>query len=154
MWRHTLLCSCRQECVEQLLQNMFSGETTESCIINGIQVLLTLLEIRRPVWVWDVQSISKYVHVILSSSTFLWIAKWFIRICFMGLTCVWSVFMTGWMVWWMLRDSREVTLLTAPFCWPSNHTWYTSTSYFESHPRYINKDIIICGDLILASVAS
>ncbi|XP_044050672.1 serine/threonine-protein phosphatase 6 regulatory subunit 2 isoform X4 [Siniperca chuatsi] len=38
-----------QECVEQLLQNMFSGESTESCIINGIQVLLTLLEIRRPV---------------------------------------------------------------------------------------------------------
>uniref|UniRef100_A0A8C4II82 Protein phosphatase 6, regulatory subunit 2b n=1 Tax=Dicentrarchus labrax TaxID=13489 RepID=A0A8C4II82_DICLA len=37
-----------QECVEQLLQNMFSGESTESCIINGIQVLLTLLEIRRP----------------------------------------------------------------------------------------------------------
>uniref|UniRef100_A0A7N6A4V5 Protein phosphatase 6, regulatory subunit 2b n=1 Tax=Anabas testudineus TaxID=64144 RepID=A0A7N6A4V5_ANATE len=38
-----------QECVEQLLQNMFSGERTESCIVNGIQVLLTLLEIRRPV---------------------------------------------------------------------------------------------------------
>ncbi|CAK6951142.1 serine/threonine-protein phosphatase 6 regulatory subunit 2 isoform X2 [Scomber scombrus] len=38
-----------QECVEQLLQNMFSGERTESCIANGIQVLLTLLEIRRPV---------------------------------------------------------------------------------------------------------
>ncbi|XP_035521444.1 serine/threonine-protein phosphatase 6 regulatory subunit 2 [Morone saxatilis] len=38
-----------QECVEQLLQNMFSGESNESCIINGIQVLLTLLEIRRPV---------------------------------------------------------------------------------------------------------
>uniref|UniRef100_A0A673C0S1 Protein phosphatase 6, regulatory subunit 2b n=1 Tax=Sphaeramia orbicularis TaxID=375764 RepID=A0A673C0S1_9TELE len=38
-----------QECVEQLLQNMFSGERSESCIINGIQVLLTLLEIRRPV---------------------------------------------------------------------------------------------------------
>ncbi|KAM8861552.1 serine/threonine-protein phosphatase 6 regulatory subunit 2 isoform 1-T1 [Synchiropus picturatus] len=38
-----------QQCVEQLLQNMFSGERTESCIINGIQVLLTLLEIRRPV---------------------------------------------------------------------------------------------------------
>ncbi|XP_034542345.1 serine/threonine-protein phosphatase 6 regulatory subunit 2 isoform X2 [Notolabrus celidotus] len=38
-----------QECVEQLLQNMFSGECSESCIINGIQVLLTLLEIRRPV---------------------------------------------------------------------------------------------------------
>ncbi|XP_029290508.1 serine/threonine-protein phosphatase 6 regulatory subunit 2 isoform X2 [Cottoperca gobio] len=38
-----------QDCVEQLLQNMFSAESTESCIINGIQVLLTLLEIRRPV---------------------------------------------------------------------------------------------------------
>ncbi|XP_072291082.1 serine/threonine-protein phosphatase 6 regulatory subunit 2 isoform X2 [Eucyclogobius newberryi] len=38
-----------QTSVEQLLQNMFSGERTESCIINGIQVLLTLLEIRRPV---------------------------------------------------------------------------------------------------------
>ncbi|XP_061772805.1 serine/threonine-protein phosphatase 6 regulatory subunit 2 isoform X3 [Nerophis ophidion] len=38
-----------QECVEQLLQNMFSGDRTESCIVNGIQVLLTLLEIRRPV---------------------------------------------------------------------------------------------------------
>uniref|UniRef100_A0A8D3BZD4 Protein phosphatase 6 regulatory subunit 2 n=1 Tax=Scophthalmus maximus TaxID=52904 RepID=A0A8D3BZD4_SCOMX len=37
------------ECVEQLLKNMFSGERTESCIVNGIQVLLTLLEIRRPV---------------------------------------------------------------------------------------------------------
>uniref|UniRef100_A0A7N9AZK0 Protein phosphatase 6, regulatory subunit 2b n=1 Tax=Mastacembelus armatus TaxID=205130 RepID=A0A7N9AZK0_9TELE len=36
-------------CVEQLLQNMFSGARTESCIVNGIQVLLTLLEIRRPV---------------------------------------------------------------------------------------------------------
>ncbi|XP_072241829.1 serine/threonine-protein phosphatase 6 regulatory subunit 2 isoform X1 [Leuresthes tenuis] len=38
-----------QECVEQLLQNMFSGDGTESCIVSGIQVLLTLLEIRRPV---------------------------------------------------------------------------------------------------------
>ncbi|XP_056137140.1 serine/threonine-protein phosphatase 6 regulatory subunit 2 [Lampris incognitus] len=38
-----------QECVGQLLQNMFSGKRTESCIVNGIQVLLTLLEIRRPV---------------------------------------------------------------------------------------------------------
>uniref|UniRef100_A0A8C7YAP6 Protein phosphatase 6, regulatory subunit 2b n=1 Tax=Oryzias sinensis TaxID=183150 RepID=A0A8C7YAP6_9TELE len=37
-----------QECVEQLLQNMFSGEKTESCIVSGIQVFLTLLEIRRP----------------------------------------------------------------------------------------------------------
>ncbi|KAM6960595.1 serine/threonine-protein phosphatase 6 regulatory subunit 2 [Aplochiton taeniatus] len=38
-----------QECVGRLLQSMFSGERTESCIINGVQVLLTLLEIRRPV---------------------------------------------------------------------------------------------------------
>uniref|UniRef100_A0A1A7XY60 Protein phosphatase 6, regulatory subunit 2b n=1 Tax=Iconisemion striatum TaxID=60296 RepID=A0A1A7XY60_9TELE len=38
-----------QECVEQLLQNMFSGGRIESCIVSGIQVLLTLLEIRRPV---------------------------------------------------------------------------------------------------------
>ncbi|KAF6735070.1 Serine/threonine-protein phosphatase 6 regulatory subunit 2 [Oryzias melastigma] len=37
-----------QECVEQLLQNMFSGEKSESCIVSGIQVFLTLLEIRRP----------------------------------------------------------------------------------------------------------
>ncbi|XP_068595839.1 serine/threonine-protein phosphatase 6 regulatory subunit 2 [Brachionichthys hirsutus] len=42
-----------QECVEQLLQNMFSGEIIESCIVNGIQVLLTLLEIRRPVSMVD-----------------------------------------------------------------------------------------------------
>ncbi|CAB1313733.1 unnamed protein product, partial [Coregonus sp. 'balchen'] len=37
-----------QECVGQLLDNMFVGERTESCIIYGTQVLLTLLEIRRP----------------------------------------------------------------------------------------------------------
>ncbi|XP_046889669.1 serine/threonine-protein phosphatase 6 regulatory subunit 2 isoform X1 [Hypomesus transpacificus] len=38
-----------QECVGQLLKNMFEGDRTESCIVNGTQVLLTLLEIRRPV---------------------------------------------------------------------------------------------------------
>ncbi|KAK6318165.1 hypothetical protein J4Q44_G00114560 [Coregonus suidteri] len=37
-----------QECVGQLLDNMFVGEGTESCIVYGTQVLLTLLEIRRP----------------------------------------------------------------------------------------------------------
>ncbi|XP_064785884.1 serine/threonine-protein phosphatase 6 regulatory subunit 2 isoform X2 [Oncorhynchus masou masou] len=37
-----------QECVSQLLDNMFVGERTESCIVYGTQVLLTLLEIRRP----------------------------------------------------------------------------------------------------------
>uniref|UniRef100_A0A8B9VRW7 Protein phosphatase 6 regulatory subunit 2 n=1 Tax=Anas zonorhyncha TaxID=75864 RepID=A0A8B9VRW7_9AVES len=36
----------RQECVEQLLKNMFDGEQTENCIVNGTQVLLTLLETR------------------------------------------------------------------------------------------------------------
>uniref|UniRef100_A0A3Q0TAX6 Protein phosphatase 6 regulatory subunit 2 n=1 Tax=Amphilophus citrinellus TaxID=61819 RepID=A0A3Q0TAX6_AMPCI len=48
-----------QECVEQLLQNMFSGERTESCIVNGIQVLLTLLEIRRPVEVYFISLVIK-----------------------------------------------------------------------------------------------
>uniref|UniRef100_A0A8D2P616 Protein phosphatase 6 regulatory subunit 2 n=1 Tax=Zosterops lateralis melanops TaxID=1220523 RepID=A0A8D2P616_ZOSLA len=37
----------RQECVEQLLRNMFDGEQSETCIVNGTQVLLTLLETRR-----------------------------------------------------------------------------------------------------------
>ncbi|KAG8440125.1 hypothetical protein GDO86_006063 [Hymenochirus boettgeri] len=37
-----------QPCVEQLLNNMFEGEITESCIVSGTQILLTLLEIRRP----------------------------------------------------------------------------------------------------------
>lgn len=37
----------RQECVEQLLKNMFDEEPTESCIVSGTRVLLTLLEQRR-----------------------------------------------------------------------------------------------------------
>uniref|UniRef100_A0AAZ3PAU6 Protein phosphatase 6, regulatory subunit 2b n=1 Tax=Oncorhynchus tshawytscha TaxID=74940 RepID=A0AAZ3PAU6_ONCTS len=41
-----------QECVGQLLDNMFVGERTESCVICGTQILLTLLEIRRPGWVF------------------------------------------------------------------------------------------------------
>lgn len=40
-------CVPRQECVEQLLRNMFDGEQSENCIVNGTQVLLTLLETRR-----------------------------------------------------------------------------------------------------------
>ncbi|KAJ6651398.1 hypothetical protein lerEdw1_020971 [Lerista edwardsae] len=36
-----------QECVEQLLKNMFDEEPTETCIVNGTRVLLTLLEQRR-----------------------------------------------------------------------------------------------------------
>ncbi|XP_041441015.1 protein phosphatase 6 regulatory subunit 2 L homeolog isoform X5 [Xenopus laevis] len=36
-----------QPCVEQLLKNMFDGERTESCIVSGTQILLTLLETRR-----------------------------------------------------------------------------------------------------------
>ncbi|MEE6482998.1 hypothetical protein FKM82_013397 [Ascaphus truei] len=38
----------KQETIEQLLSNMFEGEHNESVIVNGIQVLLTLLEPRRP----------------------------------------------------------------------------------------------------------
>ncbi|KAG7454764.1 hypothetical protein MATL_G00263340 [Megalops atlanticus] len=37
-----------QESVEELLKNMFEGEKSEACIVNGTQVLLTLLETRRP----------------------------------------------------------------------------------------------------------
>lgn len=41
-------CVCdRQDCVEQLLRNMFDGDQTESCLVSGTQVLLTLLEVRR-----------------------------------------------------------------------------------------------------------
>ncbi|XP_061084990.1 serine/threonine-protein phosphatase 6 regulatory subunit 2-like isoform X1 [Conger conger] len=36
------------ETVEELLKTMFEGEKNESCILNGTQVLLTLLETRRP----------------------------------------------------------------------------------------------------------
>ncbi|XP_061138397.1 serine/threonine-protein phosphatase 6 regulatory subunit 2 isoform X1 [Syngnathus typhle] len=54
-----------QECVERLLRNMFSGDRTESCIINGIQVLLTLLEIRRPVvdGVMDTQGFERSYNI-------------------------------------------------------------------------------------------
>ncbi|XP_066463848.1 serine/threonine-protein phosphatase 6 regulatory subunit 1 isoform X1 [Eleutherodactylus coqui] len=38
----------KQETIEQLLSNMFEGEHNESVIVNGVQVLLTLLEPRRP----------------------------------------------------------------------------------------------------------
>ncbi|XP_040843716.1 serine/threonine-protein phosphatase 6 regulatory subunit 2 isoform X2 [Ochotona curzoniae] len=36
-----------QDCVEQLLRNMFDGDRTESCLVSGTQVLLTLLETRQ-----------------------------------------------------------------------------------------------------------
>ncbi|KAG8517984.1 LOW QUALITY PROTEIN: Serine/threonine-protein phosphatase 6 regulatory subunit 2, partial [Galemys pyrenaicus] len=36
-----------QDCVEQLLRNMFDGQQTESCLVSGTQVLLTLLDTRR-----------------------------------------------------------------------------------------------------------
>lgn len=38
----------KQETIEQLLSNMFEGEQSQSVIVSGIQVLLTLLEPRRP----------------------------------------------------------------------------------------------------------
>ncbi|XP_010837580.1 PREDICTED: serine/threonine-protein phosphatase 6 regulatory subunit 2-like, partial [Bison bison bison] len=47
---HRAVTSCvsyRQECVEQLLRNMFDGVQTELCLVSGTQVLLTLLEPRR-----------------------------------------------------------------------------------------------------------
>ncbi|KAM8972119.1 serine/threonine-protein phosphatase 6 regulatory subunit 2 isoform 2-T2 [Pelodytes ibericus] len=37
-----------QQCVEQLLHSMFDGDQTESCVVSGTQILLTLLETRRP----------------------------------------------------------------------------------------------------------
>ncbi|XP_061107005.1 serine/threonine-protein phosphatase 6 regulatory subunit 2a [Conger conger] len=37
-----------QESVEELLKNMFQEGRSEACIVNGTQVLLTLLETRRP----------------------------------------------------------------------------------------------------------
>lgn len=40
-------CVHRQDCVEQLLKNMFDGEQTESCLVCGTQVLLSLLDTRR-----------------------------------------------------------------------------------------------------------
>ncbi|XP_042553969.1 serine/threonine-protein phosphatase 6 regulatory subunit 2 isoform X2 [Dipodomys spectabilis] len=36
-----------QDCVEQLLKNMFDKDQTESCLVSGTQVLLALLEPRR-----------------------------------------------------------------------------------------------------------
>ncbi|XP_013003187.2 serine/threonine-protein phosphatase 6 regulatory subunit 1 isoform X2 [Cavia porcellus] len=38
----------KQETIEQLLSNMFEGELSQSVLVSGIQVLLTLLEPRRP----------------------------------------------------------------------------------------------------------
>uniref|UniRef100_F6QD67 Protein phosphatase 6 regulatory subunit 2 n=1 Tax=Monodelphis domestica TaxID=13616 RepID=F6QD67_MONDO len=38
-----------QECVEQLLKNMFDGDVTENCLVNGTQILLTLLETKE-IW--------------------------------------------------------------------------------------------------------
>lgn len=38
----------RQETIEQLLSNMLEGEPSSSVLVSGIQVLLTLLEPRRP----------------------------------------------------------------------------------------------------------
>ncbi|XP_006868165.1 PREDICTED: serine/threonine-protein phosphatase 6 regulatory subunit 1 [Chrysochloris asiatica] len=38
----------KEETIEQLLSNMFEGKQNQSVVVNGIQVLLTLLEPRRP----------------------------------------------------------------------------------------------------------
>lgn len=42
----------RQDCVEQLLKNMFDGDQMESCLVSGMQVLLALLEPRRVGWAY------------------------------------------------------------------------------------------------------
>ncbi len=51
------LCFCRQENVAELLKNMFEGERTEASVVNGTQVLLTLLESRRSGWVHPLQGL-------------------------------------------------------------------------------------------------
>lgn len=43
-----LICFPRQEIIEQLLSNIFHKEKNESAIVSAIQILLTLLETRRP----------------------------------------------------------------------------------------------------------
>lgn len=43
-----LICFLRQEIIEQLLSNIFHKEKNESAIVSAIQILLTLLETRRP----------------------------------------------------------------------------------------------------------
>ncbi|XP_054843910.1 serine/threonine-protein phosphatase 6 regulatory subunit 2 isoform X2 [Eublepharis macularius] len=63
-----------QECVEQLLKNMFDGEQTESCLVNGTQVLLTLLEPRRAGMEGLVDSVSQGLersYAVSSSSSIL-----------------------------------------------------------------------------------
>lgn len=51
----TSFCLNRQESVAGLLKNMFEGERSEASIVNGTQVLLTLLETRRSGWVLTVR---------------------------------------------------------------------------------------------------
>lgn len=53
------LCLCRQENVAELLKNMFEGERTEASVVNGTQVLLTLLESRRSGWVQPLEGLIK-----------------------------------------------------------------------------------------------
>lgn len=43
-----LICFPRQEIIEQLLSNIFHKDKNESAIVSAIQILLTLLETRRP----------------------------------------------------------------------------------------------------------
>ncbi len=57
MLNSAAMCVCfRQQNVEALLKNMFEGEKSEVCIVNGTQVLLALLETRRPGWVTQTQT--------------------------------------------------------------------------------------------------
>lgn len=51
----------RQQSVEALLKNMFEGEKSEVCIINGTQALLTLLETRKPGLVTQMHTIYEFL---------------------------------------------------------------------------------------------
>lgn len=62
---------CRQESVAGLLKNMFEGERSEASIVNGTQVLLTLLETRRSGWVSQVLSVM-LVHLSSAPNLSAW----------------------------------------------------------------------------------
>ena len=89
----------RKETVEFLLKHMFDNGIDESVIINGISVLLALLEIRRP-------APFGYVFIIISNFQFeqtwsnicnsaLWCFKSWVQIMWTcSLSCSWFIWMT------------------------------------------------------------
>ncbi|XP_048209581.1 serine/threonine-protein phosphatase 6 regulatory subunit 2 isoform X2 [Perognathus longimembris pacificus] len=67
-----------QDCVEQLLKNMFDKDQTESCLVSGTQVLLALLEPRRAGTEGLVDSFSQGLEksYVVSSSVLHGIEPW------------------------------------------------------------------------------